>query len=101
MLQWSGVLGASWIDWVWQTSHIKETLQKCNNIILWNFSQCSEWDQILVGVNKVLMFLEFVDHDKRMKLGFLLEHDINDNGLNENWDEENANNMTSGKCLPS
>ena len=40
-----------------------------------HFAQLSKQQQILALVNKVLMFLKFVDHDERMRLGVLLEDD--------------------------
>ena len=41
----------------------------------YHFAQLSKQQQILVLVNKVLMFLKFADHDERMRLGVLLEDD--------------------------
>ena len=49
------------------------------------FSQFSEWEQRLVGVNKVLIFMKSIDRIERMAYGLKLEEDDDANGLIEDW----------------
>ena len=49
------------------------------------FSQLSEQEQRLVGVDKVLMFVKSVDRRERMAIGLKFEEDDGANGLIEDW----------------
>ena len=49
------------------------------------FSQLSEREQRLVGVDKVLMFVKSIDRRERMAIGLKLEEDDGANGLIEDW----------------
>ena len=50
-----------------------------------HFSQLSEREQRLVGVDKVLMFVKSIDRMERMAIGLKLEEDDGANGLIEDW----------------
>ena len=52
-----------------------------------HFALLSLLDQKLVGVNKVLIFLELVNRDKITKVGIQLEDDDDVNGLFKYWNE--------------
>ena len=49
------------------------------------FAKLSEWDQRLVGVNKVLVFVNSINLKERKAIGIRLEDDDGANGLTEDW----------------
>ena len=49
------------------------------------FYQLSEWEQRLVGVDKVLLFVKSIDQRERMSIVLKLEEDDGANGLIEDW----------------
>ena len=52
-----------------------------------HFVQLSEWDQGLVGLDKVLLFVKLIDRKERKSIGIQLDDDDGANGLTEDWDE--------------
>jgi hypothetical protein len=51
------------------------------------FSQLSEWEQRLVGADKVRLFLKTVHHEERADILFELQDDNGAHGLTEDWSE--------------
>ena len=71
--------------------HLKTNVVPLNHVWkIWSalesrFSQLSEREQRLVGVDKVLMFMKSVDRRERMAISLKLEEDDDANGLIEDW----------------
>ena len=51
------------------------------------FARLSEWEQRLVGEDKVLMLVRSIDRKERMDIGIKLEDKDDANGLIEDWAE--------------
>ena len=83
-----------------QTSHYKfdkwvasRKTHKCDLILMtflefeFHFAQLLEQDQRLVGMNKVLLFLKYVDQEERMKFDIQLEDNDVANHLIKDWED--------------